>query len=169
VSTAIFSLDRLRYIRCQRLDDTALRDAATLALADNTAQLSGEPPEVADLALDICQMVAGDGVDLLAISPDVPRESQENAHFLDGEAEVAGAVHEGEAVHVAAVVNTIARGRGGTGPMIPLGQLASIRVTQGPPSIRTENAQLVAYVFVDMRGRDMGGFVADAARAVSDT
>jgi Cu(I)/Ag(I) efflux system membrane protein CusA/SilA len=57
---------------------------------------------------------------------------------------------------------------GGAGPMIPLGQLASIRVTQGPPSIRTENAQLVAYVYVDMRGRDIGGFVADAARAVSD-
>jgi copper/silver efflux system protein len=58
---------------------------------------------------------------------------------------------------------------GGAGPMIPLGQLASIRVTQGPPSIRTENAQLVAYVYVDMDGRDMGGFVADAARAVSDS
>jgi Cu(I)/Ag(I) efflux system membrane protein CusA/SilA len=58
---------------------------------------------------------------------------------------------------------------GGAGPMIPLGQLASIRVTQGPPSIRTENAQLVAYVYVDMRGRDMGGFVADAARVVSDS
>jgi copper/silver efflux system protein len=58
---------------------------------------------------------------------------------------------------------------GGAGPMIPLGQLASIRVTQGPPSIRTENAQLVAYVYVDMHGRDMGGFVADAARAVSDS
>ncbi|MBI3516795.1 MAG: efflux RND transporter permease subunit, partial [Proteobacteria bacterium] len=57
---------------------------------------------------------------------------------------------------------------GGAGPMIPLGQLASIRITQGPPSIRTENAQLVAYVYVDMHGRDIGGFVADAARAVRD-
>jgi hypothetical protein len=47
------------------------------------AQFLGEPLKVADLALDICQMVAGNGVDLLAISPDVPRESQENAHFLD--------------------------------------------------------------------------------------
>jgi len=57
---------------------------------------------------------------------------------------------------------------GGVGPMIPLGQLAAVRVTQGPPSIRTENAQLVAYVYVDMRGRDIGGFVSDAARAVRD-
>src|SRR5258708_34216797 len=44
-----------------------------------------------------------------------------------------------------------------------------MRVTQGRPAIRRENAQLVAYVYVDMRGRDMGGFVADAARAVSDS
>ena len=57
---------------------------------------------------------------------------------------------------------------GGAGAMIPLGQLATVRVTQGPPSIRTENAQLVAYVYVDMRGRDIGGFVSDAARAVRD-
>ena len=39
-----------------------------------------------------------------------------------------------------------------SGAMIPLGQIASIGLTQGPPSLRTENAQLVAYVYVDMRG-----------------
>jgi len=55
-----------------------------------------------------------------------------------------------------------------SGAMIPLGQIATIRITQGPPSIRTENAQLVAYIYVDMRGRDIGGFVADAARAVQE-
>ncbi len=55
----------------------------------------------------------------------------------------------------------------GTG-MVPLGQIATIRVTQGPPSIRTENAELVAYLYVDMHGRDIGGFVAEAARAVRD-
>lgn len=60
------------------------------------------------------------------------------------------------------------RSGAGPGAMIPLGQLATIRVTQGPPSIRTENAQLVAYVYVDMRGRDIGGFVSDAARAVRE-
>ncbi|MEA3071662.1 MAG: copper/silver efflux system protein, partial [Alphaproteobacteria bacterium] len=54
------------------------------------------------------------------------------------------------------------------GAMVPLGQLAAIRVTQGPPSIRTENAELVAYLYVDMHGRDIGGFVADADRAVRD-
>jgi Cu(I)/Ag(I) efflux system membrane protein CusA/SilA len=54
-----------------------------------------------------------------------------------------------------------------TGPAIPLGQLATIAVKRGPPSIRTENAQLVNYVYVDMHGRDIGGYVADAERTVA--
>jgi len=53
-----------------------------------------------------------------------------------------------------------------SGAMVPLGQLASVQVTQGPPSIRTENAQPVAYIYVDLQGRDLGGYVADAAQAV---
>jgi Cu(I)/Ag(I) efflux system membrane protein CusA/SilA len=53
------------------------------------------------------------------------------------------------------------------GTPIPLGQVASIAVTQGAPSIRTENAQLVDYIYVDMQGRDLGGYVADAQRAVA--
>ncbi|MBS0395589.1 MAG: efflux RND transporter permease subunit, partial [Proteobacteria bacterium] len=53
------------------------------------------------------------------------------------------------------------------GAMVPLGQLAHIERVQGPPSIRTENAQLSAYVFVDIRGRDLGRYVADAQRAVA--
>jgi Cu(I)/Ag(I) efflux system membrane protein CusA/SilA len=52
--------------------------------------------------------------------------------------------------------------------MVPLGQLAAIRVAQGPPAIRTENAELVAYLYVDMHGRDIGGFVAEADRAVRE-
>jgi Cu(I)/Ag(I) efflux system membrane protein CusA/SilA len=55
-----------------------------------------------------------------------------------------------------------------SGAMIPLGQLASVRITQGPPSILTENAQLVAYIYVDLQGRDLGGYVSEAARAVSE-
>src|SRR5260370_7619973 len=51
---------------------------------------------------------------------------------------------------------------------IPLGQVVSIQINQGPPSIRTENAQLVDYIYVDMQGRDLGGYVADAQRAVRD-
>ncbi len=54
------------------------------------------------------------------------------------------------------------------GMAIPLGQVVTIQITQGPPSIRTENAQLVDYIYVDMQGRDLGGYVADAQRAVRD-
>jgi copper/silver efflux system protein len=54
------------------------------------------------------------------------------------------------------------------GTAIPLGQVASIKITQGPPSIRTENAQLVDYIYVDLQGRDLGSYVADAQRAVQE-
>ena len=53
------------------------------------------------------------------------------------------------------------------GAMVPLGQLAKLQIVQGPPSIRTENALLSAYIFVDIHGRDIGGYVADAQKAVS--
>src|SRR6266436_6366555 len=54
------------------------------------------------------------------------------------------------------------------GTAIPLGQVASVKITQGAPSIRTENAQLVDYIYVDMQGRDLGGYVADAQRVVRE-
>ena len=54
------------------------------------------------------------------------------------------------------------------GAMVPLGQVASIHVTTGPPSIRTENAQPVAYIYVDLQGRDLGGYVAEASRKVAE-
>jgi len=57
---------------------------------------------------------------------------------------------------------------GGLPAMIPLGQIARVRLTQGPPVIRTENALLSAYIFVDIRGRDIGGYVRDARKAVAD-
>ncbi|MDI1283208.1 MAG: CusA/CzcA family heavy metal efflux RND transporter [Reyranella sp.] len=54
------------------------------------------------------------------------------------------------------------------GGMLPLGQLADVRLTQGPTTIRTENAQLAVYVFVDFRDRDLAGYVTDARRAVQE-
>ncbi len=53
-------------------------------------------------------------------------------------------------------------------PMVPLGQLASVRLAKGPPNIRTENALLAAYIYVDIRDRDIGGYVADAQKAVRE-
>jgi Cu(I)/Ag(I) efflux system membrane protein CusA/SilA len=54
------------------------------------------------------------------------------------------------------------------GAMVPLGQVAKVRLTQGPPGIRTENALLSAYIFVDIRDRDIGSYVADAQKAVRE-
>ena len=54
------------------------------------------------------------------------------------------------------------------GAMIPLGQLAKVVVAQGAPGIRTENALLSAYIYVDIRERDIGGYVRDAKKAVSE-
>jgi len=53
------------------------------------------------------------------------------------------------------------------GASVPLGQVASVRLVQGPASIRTENAQLAAYLYVDARDRDLAGYVADAKQAVA--
>ena len=50
--------------------------------------------------------------------------------------------------------------------LIPLGSLVSLRLEQGPPSIRTENAQLSAYLYVDVSDTDIGGWVARAQAQV---
>ncbi|MEQ1591404.1 MAG: efflux RND transporter permease subunit [Thiobacillaceae bacterium] len=54
------------------------------------------------------------------------------------------------------------------GAMIPLGQVARVEIAKGTPGIRTENALLSAYIFVDIRDRDIGSYVADARKAVAD-
>jgi Cu(I)/Ag(I) efflux system membrane protein CusA/SilA len=52
--------------------------------------------------------------------------------------------------------------------MLPLGQLAKVKLVKGPPNIRTENALLAAYIYVDIRDRDIGGYVADAQKVVRE-
>ncbi|MFN0059842.1 MAG: efflux RND transporter permease subunit [Planctomycetota bacterium] len=45
---------------------------------------------------------------------------------------------------------------------VPLGQLATFAITPGPPMIRSENAQRTVWVYVDVAGRDVGGYIRDA-------
>jgi Cu(I)/Ag(I) efflux system membrane protein CusA/SilA len=52
--------------------------------------------------------------------------------------------------------------------MLPLGQVAKVKLVKGPPNIRTENALLAAYIYVDIRDRDIGGYVADAQKVVRE-
>ena len=54
------------------------------------------------------------------------------------------------------------------GARIPLGEVADVRIDDGPGMIKTENARLNGWVFVDIEGRDLGSYVADAQRAVAD-
>jgi Cu(I)/Ag(I) efflux system membrane protein CusA/SilA len=58
----------------------------------------------------------------------------------------------------------VAMPAGGT---VPLGEVAAIKLTRGPTTIRTEHGQLAVYIFVDIRDRDLGGYVADAKAAVA--
>jgi Cu(I)/Ag(I) efflux system membrane protein CusA/SilA len=52
------------------------------------------------------------------------------------------------------------------GAQIPIDQVADITLTTGPTVIRTEQAQLLGYVYVDVADRDIGGYVEDAKRVV---
>jgi Cu(I)/Ag(I) efflux system membrane protein CusA/SilA len=53
------------------------------------------------------------------------------------------------------------------GSQVPLAQLADIKLVQGPAMLRDENGFLSGYVYVDIEGRDVGGYVEEAKRAVS--
>ncbi|MEX1154858.1 efflux RND transporter permease subunit [Parvibaculum sp.] len=53
------------------------------------------------------------------------------------------------------------------GAAIPLGEIADIARARGPTMVRTESGQPVVYVFVDIRDRDLGGYVGEARRAVA--
>ncbi len=54
------------------------------------------------------------------------------------------------------------------GAQIPLGQLADIQLVDGPSMIRDENGFMAGYVYVDIVGRDVGGYVEEAKRVVRD-
>lgn len=55
-----------------------------------------------------------------------------------------------------------------SGAHIPLGTVARIQVVDGPGMIRSENARRTGFVFIDIAGRDLGGYVEDARRRVAE-
>jgi Cu(I)/Ag(I) efflux system membrane protein CusA/SilA len=57
---------------------------------------------------------------------------------------------------------------GGSTAQIPLGQVATIRQVSGPMAVKTEGAFPTAWVYVDVEGRDIGGYVADAREMVEE-
>ncbi|MAZ76758.1 MAG: CusA/CzcA family heavy metal efflux RND transporter [Micavibrio sp.] len=54
------------------------------------------------------------------------------------------------------------------GQHIPLSEVAKIEFVEGPPMIKSENARLTGWVFVDIEGRDIGSYVQDAQKIVAD-
>ncbi|MDX1631034.1 MAG: CusA/CzcA family heavy metal efflux RND transporter [Thermoanaerobaculia bacterium] len=54
------------------------------------------------------------------------------------------------------------------GGQVPLGQLAEIELRQGPPGIKSENARPNAWVYVDLRGIDVGTWVENARKEVAE-
>lgn len=55
-----------------------------------------------------------------------------------------------------------------TGVRIPLVDVAEIKVVDGAPMIKSENARLNGLVFIDISGRDLGSYVADAQQVVAE-
>ena len=72
--------------------------------------------------------------------------------------------------HYRSDINTLRRTLIATpgGAQIPIEQVADIFTSTGPTVIRTEQAQLLGYVYVDIAGRDIGGYVEEAKRVVGD-
>jgi Cu(I)/Ag(I) efflux system membrane protein CusA/SilA len=54
------------------------------------------------------------------------------------------------------------------GQRLVLGDVAGLRISDGPPMLRSENARLAGFVYVDIRGRDLRGAVLDMQRAVAE-
>ena len=54
------------------------------------------------------------------------------------------------------------------GAHIPLEEVAEIRVESGPGMIKTENARLNGWTYIDIQGRDLGSYVTEAQQAVAD-
>ncbi|HEV2548829.1 MAG TPA: CusA/CzcA family heavy metal efflux RND transporter [Stellaceae bacterium] len=55
-----------------------------------------------------------------------------------------------------------------SGAQVPLEELAELRFVDGPGMIKSEAAQLVGYVYVDVSGRDIGSYISDARKAVGE-
>ena len=55
------------------------------------------------------------------------------------------------------------------GEQIPLGMIAKLSLSDGPPEIKSENGRLSGYVYVNIAGRDLGGYIHDAKAALDAT
>src|SRR3990167_9577439 len=107
---------RFRYsARTQRLDDLAVGNRPVSAGTNHAIQFSAQRGEIADLAVDVVEVDAGDAVHRFAGLRLVVGQSQQFPHSLEREAEITGAADEREACQmlgpIGAVIGRGARGR----------------------------------------------------------
>jgi Putative silver efflux pump len=55
-----------------------------------------------------------------------------------------------------------------SGATVPLSAVAEVKIADGPPMLKSENSRPSGWVYVDIRGRDLGSYVAEAQRVVRD-
>jgi Cu(I)/Ag(I) efflux system membrane protein CusA/SilA len=53
-----------------------------------------------------------------------------------------------------------------SGAQVPLGEVARVTFSRGPSMIRDEGGALTGYIFIDLKGNNYGGFVAEATKAL---
>jgi Cu(I)/Ag(I) efflux system membrane protein CusA/SilA len=130
---------------------------------------------VGDLQDVIATALGGDmvtttveGLERYGVVVRYPRELRSDPEAIATQVLVPVMPAGGGAAMSAAMNTAAAPVRGPGAAMVPLGQLARVKLVKGPPSIRTENALLAAYIYVDIRDRDIGGYVAEAQKAVRE-
>jgi Cu(I)/Ag(I) efflux system membrane protein CusA/SilA len=55
-----------------------------------------------------------------------------------------------------------------SGGRIPLAEVATVAIEPGPPMVKSENSRRTAWVFIDISGRDLGGYIAEARRVIEE-
>lgn len=134
---------RIRYARVNREDEESIRKLLVgsngLSLSAGSAMGGGMNSQPGQNTSSLSAVESSQPADSLT-APSVPDElhSASPAHSLRGQ------------------------------PLIPLGVLADIRIVEGPAMIKSENGRLLNYVTLNVRGRDIGGFVGEAQRVVTD-
>jgi Cu(I)/Ag(I) efflux system membrane protein CusA/SilA len=153
-------------------------------IAINRAEAARYGLNVGDIHAAIMATVGGmnaattvEGRERYAVNVRYPRELRDNVQKLSEVVIPVGGIGGMAVVGGGAGTSAMSDGDGmgdddgGPPPrrltQIPLGQVATIRVEQGPMAVKTENAFPVTTVYVDIGDRDVGGYVRDAQRTVA--
>ncbi len=105
-------------------------------------------------------LISARGMNSEPVSGSTPPGMQPVANTAN--ADWTGKVNTPSRQHVAAPTHAAT-----TNPLIPLSAVANVRIVEGPAMIRSENGEVMNYVTLNVRGRDIVGFVDEAQRVVA--